>query len=113
MTLNGGQLEINEPVSNANDATILPGWGHNIIVNGNAAIGKDDNGESADANTGDRELVKLGSLTINNSSILGLAAFSDNDNAFMGGATFNGKATINIGMGGRSGQIMRISSAEH
>src|SRR5205085_10150221 len=104
VTLNGGQLEINEPVSNANDATILPDtWRHNIVVNGNAVVGDDDNGEAADASTGDRSLVRLGSLTINNGSILGIGSFSDNDIAFMGGATFNSKATTNIGMGGRSG----------
>ncbi|HET6406892.1 MAG TPA: hypothetical protein VFG14_03345, partial [Chthoniobacteraceae bacterium] len=103
VTLNGGQLEINEPVSTANDATILPGWGHHIVVNGNGLVGFDDNGEANDASTGDRTLVKLGSLTVNNGSLLGLAAFSDNDIAFMGGATFNGKANLNIGAGGRSG----------
>jgi hypothetical protein len=103
VTLNGGQLEINEPVSNTNDASILPGWGHHIVVNGNAMVGFDDNGEATDANTGDRTLVKLGSLTVNNGSLLGLATFSDNDIAFMGGATFNGKANLNIGTGGRSG----------
>lgn len=103
ITLNGGQLEINEPVSVANDASILPGWGHHIVVNGNALVGFDDNGEANDASTGDRTLVKLGSLTVNNGSLLGLATFSDNDIAFMGGATFNGKANLNIGTGGRSG----------
>jgi fibronectin-binding autotransporter adhesin len=103
VTLNGGQLEINEPVSIANDASILPGWGHHIVVNGNAMVGFDDNGEANDASTGDRTLVKLGSLTVNNGSLLGLASFSDNDIAFMGGATFNGKANLNIGTGGRSG----------
>jgi autotransporter-associated beta strand protein len=103
VTLNGGQLEINEGVSNANADSILSGWGHNIVVNGNAMIGNDDNGESNDGNTGDRTLVKLGSLTINNGSLLGLAAFSDNDNAFMGGATFAGRPALNIGAGGRSG----------
>ena len=96
VTLNGGQLEINEPVSVANDATIIPGWGHNIVVNGNAMVGNDDNGEATDTSTGDRSMVKLGSLTINNGSLLGLGAFSDNDIAFTGGATINGKATINI-----------------
>ena len=103
VTLNGGQLEVHEPVSVANDATILPGWGHHVVVNGNAMLGFDDNGESADANTGDRTLVKFGSLTINNSSIFGMASYSDNDIAFMGGATFNGKPTLNVGSNGRSG----------
>jgi len=104
VTMNGGQFEINEPVSTANDATILPDtWRHNFIINGNAMIGSDDNGESADAQTGDRTMARLGSLTINNGSLLGLASFSDNDIAFMGGATFNGKANLNIGSAGRSG----------
>jgi autotransporter-associated beta strand protein len=103
VTLNGGQLEINEPVSTANDASILPGWGHHIVVNGNAMVGFDDNGEANDGSTGDRTLVKLGSLTVNNGSLLGLASFSDNDIAFMGGATFNGKANLSIGANGRSG----------
>ena len=99
VVLNGGHLEINEPVSVANDATILPGWGNDIIVNGNATVAADDNGESADANTGDRALVKLGSLTINNGSIFGTGSFSDSDMAFMGGATINGRASIDTGIG--------------
>ncbi len=99
VVLNGGHLEINEPVSNANADTLIPGWGNNIIVNGNASVGGDDNGESADANTGDRAGVLLGSLTINNGSTLGISSFSEQDIAFMGGATFNGKATINTGIG--------------
>ena len=85
--LNGGHLEINEPVSNANADTIIPGWGNNIIVNGNASVASDDNGESADGNTGDRTSVRLGSLTINNGSLFGHGSFSDQDIAFMGGAT--------------------------
>lgn len=110
VVMNGGHLEINEPVSNANADGIIPGWGNNIIINGNATIAADDNGESADGNTGDRALVKLGSLTINNNSILGISAFSDQDIAFMGGATFNGKATINTGIGRGTGNQSNIIS---
>lgn len=103
VTLNGGQLEINHPASNANADTILPGWGHNIVINGNAMLGMDDNGEVTDAGSGDRTLVKLGSLTVNNNSIVGLAAYSDNDIAFMNGAVINGRATLHVGANGRSG----------
>ena len=102
VTLNGGQLEINEPVSNANADTILPGWGHNIVINGNAQVSSDDNGEATDAGTGDRTLARLGSLTINNNAIFSSGAFSDSDIAYMGGVTINGKGTINIGVA-RSG----------
>ncbi|MDB6149871.1 MAG: hypothetical protein JWQ44_1319 [Chthoniobacter sp.] len=99
VVLNGGHFEINEPVSNANADSIIPGWGNNIVVNGNATVATDDNAESSDPSTGDRALVKLGSLTINNGSTLGISAFSEQDIAFMGGATLNGKATINTGIG--------------
>ncbi len=92
--LNGGHLEINQPVSNANTDSIIPNWGNNITVNGNATIASDDNGETDDASGGDRNLVKLGSLIINNGAILGLGQFSQSDIAFMGGATFNGNPTL-------------------
>lgn len=95
--LNGGTLNINEPVSTANANTVLGNWNNNVTVNGNAVIGSDDNGESADAGVGGNSLVKLGSLTVNNGSILGLGAYNG-DIAFMGGATFNGRATLNLGL---------------
>ena len=98
--LNGGHLEINEPVSNANADSIIPGWGNDITINANATVAADDNGESADANTGDRALVKLGSLTINNGAIMGHSSFSDIDIAYMGGATFNGTPTLTATRGG-------------
>ena len=97
VVLNGGTLEINEPVSIANANTIIPGWGNNFIVNGNAMLGMDDNGESADAGVGGNSLVKLGSLTINNNATLGTGSFNALDIAFMNGGAFNGRSTINIG----------------
>ncbi len=96
VTLNGGQLEINHPASNANADSILPGWGHHIVVNGNATVGFDDNGEANDGSTGDRTIALLGSLTINNNSTLSTGAFSGNDIAYLGGVTINGRATFNI-----------------
>jgi fibronectin-binding autotransporter adhesin len=98
--LNGGHLEINEPVSNANADTIIPGWGNDIIINGNATVAADDNAESQDASTGDRAMVKLGSLTINNGAIFSHGAFSDMDIAYMGGATFNDTPTLASVRGG-------------
>lgn len=96
VTLNGGQLELNHPVSNANADSILPGWGHHIIINGNATVGADDNGESNDGTTGDRTLAPLGSLTINNNSTMGVGAFSEIDILYAGGTTINGRATLNV-----------------
>ena len=98
--LNGGHLEINEPVSNANADTIIPGWGNHITINANATVAADDNGESNDANTGDRAAVRLGSLTINNGALVSHGSFSDIDIAYMGGATFNGTPTLNAVRGG-------------
>ncbi|MGV3533931.1 MAG: beta strand repeat-containing protein [Chthoniobacteraceae bacterium] len=108
VTLNGGTLEINEPVAPANANSILPGWGNNIIVNGNAVVGSDDNGESSDgaANIGGNTLASLGSLTINNGATLGLGAYNG-DIAFMGGATFAGRPTLNVGLG-RGGNASAI-----
>ncbi len=96
ITLNGGGLEINTPVTNANADTIIPGWGHNIVINGHALVGADDNGEAADASTGDRALVPMGSLTINNNSTLATGAFSGIDIVYRGGTTINGRATFNV-----------------
>lgn len=96
VTLNGGQLELQHPVSTANADSILPGWGHNIVVNGNATVGADDNGEATDAGTGDRAIALMGSLTINNNSTLGTGTFSSIDIAYLGGTTINGRATFNL-----------------
>lgn len=98
--LNGGHLEINEPVSNANADSIITGWGNNITVNGNASVVADDNGESDDGNSGDRAAVLLGSLTVNNGSIMSHGSFSDIDIAYMGGATMAGTPTLNAVRGG-------------
>lgn len=97
--LNGGHLEINQPVSNANADSLISGWGNNITINGNASVVSDDNGESGDNETGDRTGVLLGSLTINNGSTFSVGGFSAQDIAYMGGTTINGKATFNVGTG--------------
>jgi autotransporter-associated beta strand protein len=111
VVMNGGTLNVNEPVSQANSNTILTNWNNNFIINGNSVVGGDDNGESADAGTGNGVLVKFGSLTFNNGATLGLGNFTNgtttpinvsgfaSDFAFMGGATFNGRATLNMGVG--------------
>lgn len=96
VVLNGGTLEINHPVSPANASSILPGWGNTVTVNGNAMLGMDDNGESADAGVGGNTIALMGALTINNGSTLGWGSFNNMDIAFAG-AAFNGRGTINIG----------------
>ena len=105
VVLNGGALEINQPVAAANANSILPGWGNNVTVNGNATLGSDDNGESADAGVGGNTIPLLGSLTINNNATLAVGAFNG-DIAFMNGGTLNGRGTLNLGIG-------RSSSANH
>jgi fibronectin-binding autotransporter adhesin len=99
--LNGGIFQANQPVATGAAHTVFGGFGNNITVNGNAQIASDDNGESNDANVGGNTMVLLGSLTVNNGATLGLGAFNG-DYAYMGGVTFNGRATINMGVGRNS-----------
>lgn len=108
IVLNGGALEINHPVITGNANSILPGWGNNVTVNGNAMIGMDDNGESADAGVGGNTIALMGTLTLNNGSTLGQGSFNNMDLAFMNGTTINGRATINIGPNrtGTNGQMI-------
>lgn len=96
ITMNGGALEINHPVSNANAHSVLPGWGNNFVINGNARIGIDDNGESDDNNSGDNTLAPLGTLTINGSHVLGISGWIP-DISFTG-ASFSGRPTLNTGL---------------
>lgn len=116
IVLNGGTLFVNEPVQIANSGTILPNWGNNVTVNGNASFVLDDNGESTDINVGGNALLSMGSLTINNGSTLSYGSYGNGqqpvinlgltgaeDTYFPGGTTISGgKATFNLGVA-RSG----------
>lgn len=134
ITINGGALEMNVPVTAATVSatgmlTSLGGnnsiinVGKNIVFNTSGGLYADDNGEGNDATVGGNATLKFGSLTINGEHVVGIGAYANGqlaaaptgssaeDFLFQNGANFSGTPILNIGVGRSGGAVTVINGA--
>jgi fibronectin-binding autotransporter adhesin len=88
ITLAGGALELNHPVTGTNNTTnlLLPGLGMDVTVTANSSLGIDNNAETPDGTAGNNNLAQFGKLTIKAGQELAIGGFNANDIRFNNGA---------------------------
>jgi fibronectin-binding autotransporter adhesin len=96
ITLAGGGIELNHPVSGTNNNTnlILPGAGNDVFVTANSSFSWDNNGEVADGSAGNNNLNVFNKLTIRSGQELAFGGWNGNDTIFNGGAEFEPGAML-------------------